>query len=142
MNVLKGIFFSEVNSLVKVQVFWDFMLCHWASSYQLFKWSYCLHRQGQVFFVDYFTLRTKALGSFETPRATHPGTSVTYQKTWVFITLLWETQILHVMWLFWSCPFLPAPNILQKEKKVAMDMKKRNNSLTLDAHLIVLHHFM
>jgi len=33
-------------------------------------------------------------------------------------------------------------DILQKEKKVVMDMKKKNNSLTLGAHLMVLHHFI
>lgn len=35
--VEKGIFFSEVNSLMMVYVFWDLMLCHCDSHSQHFK---------------------------------------------------------------------------------------------------------
>ena len=80
--------------LDRFQVFWDVMLCHWASGYQMFqriivpyswtvKQSYC----------STVVLVGTTHSTMKHPHSRRPETLVT--------TLLWEPHILHHSYLLW-----------------------------------------
>jgi hypothetical protein len=56
--------------LLKIEVFFDMMLCHWALHCQNFEESWCLHLEGMSV-LNCLTKNVKALLQFKTSGTTH-----------------------------------------------------------------------
>jgi hypothetical protein len=76
--------------LLETQVFWDVMLCHWASGSQCFAASQFLLLQGQA-----WTLMTTALWSFEMSGSTNPMTQCHIPETWIYKSESFHLHFLH-----------------------------------------------
>jgi hypothetical protein len=63
--------------LLKIWVFWDVTVCHWASNSWCLEEPWCLHLQGQAVQVS---LKMEALQSFKTSITTHPVTQHCFTK--------------------------------------------------------------
>ena len=86
--------------LLRMQVFWDTMLCHWASGFWYFTRLWDLHLEGTrgPVFLDSLALKTKELCSFKMLGPADPAAQHNIPEDWNTIMIITEWYSEHIKW--------------------------------------------